>query len=455
MTHFHESLTRLSAGSDADLKDYFTVTESIRQLADFGSNKVLAVGLKGIGKTATFRHFTEMRADDDVVVIGINEKLYKLYLPSMGLNFAACRDQFEHDLIVEALRGISESGAMKARIGTKNVNAAKAEVSSYRRVLEAAAGAFRGVSILGCGFTIAPPQKVLVGLRPRDEVRASFELLKRICAAGASVRIVVDDPEFVFSAAQELDVGLIGGFFHAALGISRQIPQLKVIVLTKPQVFDPVERRTPDFDKYPDSRVDLSWTRDELVELISGRLQWARTEWTQAFAMPETKARAFLASRVCDGIRNGPRDLLRWVALARTHAQADQVAEASFEAVRKETAKYSLKSLGQSFEALYPRITDVVATIFRQEPSRCYKLAELRGHIETLLAKDPTMIRLANSPWMQQETHYTLPELLLRVGGLALGVGKRLILPYEREYSAEQFEAADYVRLVPSLVEAL
>ncbi len=453
---FRASLKRLSAESDDDLKSYFTTTDSIRALSDFDSDKVLAVGLKGIGKSATFRYFTEIEKQADIT-IGINWRIYKLHLSPAGLHYSTCQEQFEQDLVIEALRAVSEKRAqIQKRIGKPLFDEAARQFESYRELLLQAAGRFRGISVLGCGFTIGNPEsKVLAGLRRSDETKKSLEVLRQVCDAGIKIRVVVDDPELVFSVSQELDTSLIGGFFLAAFSLSSKIPRFKVLALVKTHVYYPVDIKIEELDKYPDLKVDLSWTREELVEVVANRIRWAKASWEAVFDLPEKETRKLIATSLCDRIRNGPRDLLRWLDLALDASPAGKVTTEGIERVRKDMARYALKSLERSFEASYPKVTAVIQAIFRNSQHKHYSLQELRNRIEELLPTDKAMMNLANLRWMQEETSDTLPEVLFKVGSLALGVEGHLVLPYEQSYDTEHFERADYICLAPALIEAV
>ena len=105
ISKFHETCKKIDAGLDQDLKDYFIRTRAIDELLRFESEKVIAVGLKGLGKTAAFRYFNEFETESDII-IGIDPEKYTLHLPNQNLHYATCRKQFEHDLVIEALKAV-------------------------------------------------------------------------------------------------------------------------------------------------------------------------------------------------------------------------------------------------------------------------------------------------------------------------------------------------------------
>ena len=107
---FHASCRRLLGQDDTELKSYITYTRSLKSLADFGSRTVIAVGLRGVGKSSAYRYLTEFDSAPDVVV-AVNPETYALQLLNKDLNFVACRKQFQHDLVTEALEAFVKKDA--------------------------------------------------------------------------------------------------------------------------------------------------------------------------------------------------------------------------------------------------------------------------------------------------------------------------------------------------------
>jgi len=446
---------KLEAGTDKNLRHYFTKTATIKEIAHFNNRKVLAVGLKGIGKTATYRFFSEFETDADVTV-GITQDKFTLFLPHKNLNYATCRKQFEHDLVIEALRAISSSrDSLKNKVSKVLLDKATRQVKSYVDSLKSLAGRFGGISILGCGFTLTKGDTpVLVGMRKDKEIAESLVVLREICEKGIKIRIVVDDPELVFSASRDLDTQLIGGFCLAALRLSEAIAQLKIIVLLKTHVYFPIAREVEDLSKYPEHMGRLSWSKEELTEVIANRLKWSHEKWEKYFIGNEKQARDLLKS-LCLEVRNGPRDLLRWVDLALQSANGAPIDKTIFMNAKKKMAQNSLAEVESAHSGEYPRIPAVIKEIFHTDPFKKYTLKELINHIADLLIKDPEMMALSRLPWMQCENSRTLPKLLFEIAAIAIEYDHRLILPYEEDYDIQHFEAADSIFLAPTLIEAM
>src|SRR5437899_1449479 len=113
---FHQSCKMLRSAQDDKLGGYYVVTSSVADLARFDTGRGLAVGLKGVGKTAAYRYLSDFDAKTPDITIGIDSNRYSLYLVDRDLKYDACRKQFKHDIVLEALRAFTNSsGTVKGR----------------------------------------------------------------------------------------------------------------------------------------------------------------------------------------------------------------------------------------------------------------------------------------------------------------------------------------------------
>jgi hypothetical protein len=461
IAQFHATCKKLNSATDERLGGYYVKTPAIQALADFTSEPGLAVGLKGIGKTAAYRYLAEFDArnpETPDITIGITADKYSLYLPHTNLHYSACLKQFRHDLILEALKAATEtSGQLKTRIGTSLISDARKHVNSYAEMLRKIVKTFSGfsVSVLGSGFTLpAGTAAVAVGLRPDAAVEKALGTLKAICASGIKIRIVVDDPEHVFSASRDLDVHLVGGFCLAALELSESIPNLKVIALLKTHVYYPILLYVDDLSRHPDHMGRLCWEKDQLLKVVEDRLRWSDSTWADVFDGGESNGRA-LVEFMCERIRNGPRDLLRWLDLTFQLTAGGKVSKVAVNKTRKRMSLDSLAELESAHSESYPRLGAILKIVFHDGYDRKFTLQELRKHIGALKLKDEELMSLWNLPWMQRETSFTLPDVFFKVGTIALHPTEQAVLPYQGDYHVRTFESSSHVSLIPSLVEAL
>ena len=454
---FHESCKQLDGGIDGRLSTYITKTKAIQLLENFSSRAVAAVGLKGIGKSSAFRYLTEFSRRPDEVVVAIDPDRFSLHLPNRNLHYATCRKQFEHDIVIEALRAITtHQPAFKASNIKALIGPAQQEVDSYLKALKAFFKRDIGFSVLGCGFNWGKAdQPVLVGLRKDSEVQSAYVVLRSICSSGVRVRIVVDDPEQVFSASRTLDTHLVGGFCLAAIRLSDAIPNLKIVALFKTHVYQPMMIEVDDLTRYPEHMVRLRWTPDELTEVVQRRLDAEKQKWPDVFDGSATEGKSLIRSQLSRITRNGPRDLLHTLDVALQKSSTGKIGKAELSAARERASQDSLDELTSAYNSLYPQYGDVVRAVFHDSADQSFTLKKLREHIQTLLINDHNMKALSRVGWMQSRSSETLPGLFFETGVLALELGTTLTLPYDEEYNLDQFRRAKAVRLVPALVEAV
>jgi hypothetical protein len=455
MPNLLDSLKRLDAWDDPDLEDYFTKNAATSDLVGFESQRCLAVGLKGIGKTATFRYLTEFDRTADVVV-GVTHRRYRFLLDKTSVSRSFSQSLFEDDLVMQALQMILYA-KLGPKAGEKNLTAAERLCGSFRDKLKTAFASIGGVTFLGVGFTrLTPPSAQPSGLQLAAETSQALDVLRAICARGVKVRIVIDDPENIFQSGAALDAGLLGGLFAAALRLTEIIPNFKVIILIKTHIFYPVFKGMEEQDKFPDATVHLGWKREELLALLEKRIQWAGGGWSGHVEGSAEQAKELIRTGICANLRNGPRELLRWAELSTRSSSSGKLDRASIEASKGEMARYSLEALEAAFSDQYPHLGDVIRCLFRGFALTEFSREELVNHFERLLVGNDEMMQLRSAlQWLAQLTPRTLPKILLESGSISLRLGKELVLPYEDQYDENRFRVADGLRLTPILADAI
>jgi hypothetical protein len=456
---FHQSCQKLDGGQDDTLSEYVVQTNVVHQLARFDAPAHIAVGLKGIGKSSAFRYLTDFDPTADVVV-AIAPKTHSSGIPDRRLNFAACMKQFEQDIVIEALRAVdTKSTELKAKgVDSGLLKKAAGQVRSYKEALSKAAGRLRGggVSILGCGFTVTRGDApTLMGLATAKDLSDPKSVLADLCNRGLKIRIVVDDPELVFSDSQDLDPHLVGGFLLAGLAVSREVPNFKVIAFVKTHVYHPVRDAIEDFSKYPDHQSRLGWTVPELEQVVGRRLKWANTSWRALFSAKDEKGAFAQAAKMAQEIRNGPRDLLRWLDLSLQKSPHGAITSDHLTASKRQMSKDSLKEMESAHAATYPKVGAVVRAVFGSSTDKQFTRATLHQHIAKLLVGDERLKALSTLTWMQRQSSDTLADVFLEVGALGIRGRSNTILPYSPQYDQDAFEEASAVFLVPVFREAV
>jgi hypothetical protein len=265
------------------------------------------------------------------------------------------------------------------------------------------------------------------------------------------VRIVVDDPELVFSSSQELDTHLVGGFCLAALRLSAEIKGFKVIAFLKTHVYHPVSHSMEDLSKYPMHMARLSWTIGELESLVARRLDSSGLKWTDVFDCKDEDTARNVLKVVANKLRNGPRDLLFWLDLALNRAVGRKVKKQDFEETRRVASDQAFKEMESAHYASYEMLGSVIRAIFEGCSSKEFTPLELKQHVQNLMVTDTRLRAYSVLPWMQRVSSETLPRILFEVGALALRWKSQTIPPYRPEYDQNTFETAETVLLTPAL----
>jgi hypothetical protein len=325
-------------------------------------------------------------------------------------------------------------------------------VGSFVELLRAAGRKISdfNISIIGIGLTIQRDHSKPEGLLPEKDISNARRLLTDICKSGIKIRMVIDDPEEVFSRGSGLDVQMLAGFCLASLRLSSMIPGLKIIGLLKTHVYHPVNKYTEDLSKYPDHATSLSWSKGELQQLIAQRLQATSVDWEQLFSSSSTASQGRLMQTLIKGVRNGPRDLLRWLDLSLTTSQEKPVNATILSQSFEEMGINSFDEFTRAHSCSYENIDLLIKTLFSNKTNAEFTIPEFKKHVQDLLIKDKTIKTLQNHEWFQKLSWAKIPLLLFETGSICFRWNKQLVLPYQAEYTQRNFEKATGIALAPS-----
>jgi len=455
---FHKSCKQLDGGNDRELTNYIVETNSIRALVDFNSQASIAVGLKGIGKSSAYRYLTQVDKNADIC-IGINADRYVLHLPQRNYGASFFRKQFERDLIFEALREVvNQSDAMRRRLDASLLSEARKTVDSFLEKLKSAGRKIIGfgISIVGIGLTLhkdSPEEPE--GLIPEKDISKAFDILTAICKSGVKIRIVIDDPEEVFSLGAGMDINMIGGFCLACLRLSSTIPGLKIIGLLKTHVYHPVNKHEQDLSKYTDPATYLAWSKEELKLLVKDRLSATSTRVDDVFAGSNEDSQLEVLENMIKMVRNGPRDLLRWIDLTLTKSNEQPICTETANLALEDMSQSSFDELARAHSGTHENIELMIKAIFSKKTKTKFTRAALEKHLETLYLKDITFKALQSLEWFQKVSSITIPRLLFETGSISFLWKNQVILPYQKEYTLKNFEKATSIFLTPALIPVI
>ena len=155
------------------------------------------------------------------------------------------------------------------------------------------------------------------------------------------------------------------------------------------------------------------------------------------------------------GVRNGPRDLLRWLDYALQASQDRSISASDVEQARIGMSRNALLELAGAYFETNERIEAVLQVVFGQEPEREYTRTDFREHVQDLLVNNPEMRALATMRWLQRQSSRTLPELFFEMGVISIRSDQKIILPYEEDYTPRAFDRAKSIFLTPALAPAI
>jgi hypothetical protein len=310
LADFQKYLKQTDARTDHDLNLYRVETEPMKRLASMSDRAFLAVGLKGVGKTACF---LSLQATNDIDVIqpisAETQEPHEIAASRPTLQYIP---EIRSELIMQALvslhKRIKDDKKLLRKIPQDAHQELNVLVTDLLGKLKSAFDFLGGVTIMGCGIGLRNKNKGDPEFRlvSRGDYRRILKLLKRLCE-GVSIRLVIDDPEAIFSADEQLNENLVAALVIAADELNAEVNNFKSIVLIKPNVLQAL-RRVDEFPNLqPDIQVRLSWTDDELKEVIRLRAKAANVKLKDIFLVdPEPGL-----TKITQDSRSGPRDVLR------------------------------------------------------------------------------------------------------------------------------------------------
>jgi hypothetical protein len=228
------------------------------------------------------------------------------------------------------------------------------------------------------------------------------------------------------------------------------------VIFMKTHVYHPVALAVEDFSKYPDHMVRLTWTKPELVGMVERRLSAASLRVEDLFkAKKPSDGKQMMIEEMLPNLRNGPRDLLRWLDLALAANRDTQITSAHIEGVASKTSRDAFAEMERAHFESYPELGSVVKTIFKTTTVKEFRPHDFEEHIRNLLISDKDMQALSNMPWMQRRSSTMLPAVLFEAGALSFRKGTDIVLPFEESYELDDLKSASSVFLTPALRKAV
>ncbi|AYG61942.1 hypothetical protein CCGE525_24085 (plasmid) [Rhizobium jaguaris] len=435
------------ARTDPNLDLYRVETQAMKRLATTADRAFLAVGLKGVGKTACFKSLSAGRDVDFVQAIsaGTQEPL-NIEGSRPTLQFV---EDIRSELVMQALNTLVEKLKTDKKLAKKVPDdlhqEAQVLVTKLWKRLKDAFGNLGGITILGFGISFRNRQQQDTGLRlvPRDEYTKAFSIVERL-SKSIDFRIVVDDPESVFAADEGLNENLVAALAIAAHELQTRLTNFKCIVLMKPNVFRALRRVDEFVNLPPNGRVRLSWTEEELKDVIRLRAKAAQIDLATAF---KTDPEPALDAIVKD-CRSGPRDALRRLEL---HFDAHLDEPVTPETLEKTIDSYSEACFEQmygAYERQYRGLSRAAIVLF-EGPSASVPKVNVRNRLDSMIGSSKEILAFKDESWARDATLFA--DLLVQFGLVAIQTANSIVLPYHAHYPEEAAKSDAVFTLIPGL----
>lgn len=433
-----ETLREIDARLDKNLSKYYVATNSFHQLRRMGNPCLIAIGLKGIGKTVAFQYLSEWEKESNIH-LGVSTKNFRLELPHSTISHETVADQLKSNITFLLLDKI-------VNYANKNQSAVPQDLWQHANVLTTKlrkAGKevlnrlkdFGGLSILGCGFQLnSKGQLEIARLIPKEDDSNAETLLQTIANSGLKIRLVFDDPDRVFFKSENTNANLVAGLCLAALQLSKLSKNLKVNILLKTNLYFEM-MKIEEMKNLPFKVATyLAWTPKELQKLIARRLKHSKCIAEDIFAKDITKR-----DIVCDYLfthsRNGPRDVVRWLEICLENDLHKKITPAWLQHKQKNYAERSADQMTVIYDAHYPDIKDFLQAYFSRH---------LKPHSKEQFHKNFLNLQVTSkeSAFIFKNAWAKTPERALKAlkeaSCIAYKAGDVLILPYHAEYHDDE-----------------
>lgn len=435
------------ARSDTNFDLYRVETAALKRLAAKDDVAFLAVGLKGIGKSACFRSLCSGGADVVQQVSTETQEPQEIAASRTTLQYM---QEIKSELVFQALitlvKRVELEAELAAKIPQDAQQNARVLVNDFLGKLKDAFGDLRGVTVLGCGISFRPKGKKAGGrlkLVPREDRDRAIKVLER-AASSLSFRLVIDDPETIFSADREINENLVAALVIAANELQVRIPNFKCVILIKPNVLRALGY-VDEFANLPtNSRVKLSWTDDELKEVIRARASAAQVKLSEIFrADPEPALDLIVRDS-----RSGPRDALRRLELHFDSYPGTPVTPKNLELTIGAYSDACFDQMFAAYERQYPGLARSSLILFEGRETNNSKNG-LRIRLDQMVASSTEFFAFKDQPWARDAAQFA--DLLVQFGLVAINARDGVILPFHASYIEEAAKSDATLTFLPGL----
>jgi hypothetical protein len=431
---FVDCLRETDARTDPNFSHYRVETESLRRLADFKDRAFIAVGLKGVGKTAAFRSLQDIGDVDVAYSIcpethsvddqGVSKPTLQ-YVPDI-------KSEIILQILVSVREGIRSGKISKNKVPDDIQHRINVILVDLAKKLKSAIDELGGVQILGIGFTRRTKSKSetqikLVQKADLKEIeRLAGELLRHV-----NVRVVIDDPEAVFSSEGGLNSKFLTALALASHELSKKFDKLKCIVLLKPNILRAL-RKVDEFVNIPiDCRVRLCWSNEELKQVIARRADFVRVNLKTTLG---NHLDSVFETLIADS-RSGPRDILQRLYIQMMAFPGEKTSPTAMERTITKYSEACFEQMYGPYEEHYKGLAGAAVRLFDNSVVSIPK-REMHKRFDELIATNSYVLQYKNEQWAKDSKHFS--DLLTEFGMVGIqSEGGQKILPFYKDYLDE------------------
>lgn len=374
--------------------DYRTLVES--------TDRPIVVGRRGTGKSALayeLKKYWSRGKNTTVIevvpeedqVIGIRP-LLSLFGSKYNQIKAGARIAWKYALLLEVVGALL---IQKRLTGNELTTVMGEELGRYKNTAPKMTGRFRALlqRCVQCGGT---PESTIADLAQRLRIAELQEDVNQLLAKKrCSFVFLIDQLDEGFEP-DEVGVGLVGGFVHAAVDLNGQVPGVQANIFLRDNIFKALTQFDPDYSKNIEGRfLRLHWDEHQLFELVCARLKVAfnldadgsRKVWNRCTAGDLQGMEGF--ERCLRLTLYRPRDLLSLLNDAFYAAQREKreiLILKDIEATAREISNTRFDDLLKEYAAIIPSLKPLTSLFRGQNPEWTYK--DLLVRIESLFTRD-------------------------------------------------------------------
>lgn len=426
---FIASVSSLDARTDLDIDKYFVSTKSIEAARNSDRPSIAIVGLKGSGKTTLYRSLVEDwvgpsssitigLANDSVAFEAYFDKINCLQFEQsvrIGMMLFVLRALDEH------IRGFEQDPSLSLWLKRKEklIDAGGKISGLFKR--------FQGLSLMGVGLNFKAgetPQRF--SPLSKSETGELESILDEFGSNGPSIHIVIDDPDRLFTKGTSFDPHLLAGYILGTNYISARFPFVRFTHVVKSSVFDTLQ----DVEEMANLPYDyfnyVSWSKSELVDLIKSRIAYSGSDPSDLFEDKDGLSVDIFLSK----IRNGPRDILRYIEII---LKSDDDAKVSEQTIAKHSAAFkqeARRQMSSVYGTLYEGIESFSEYIFADAAT--ITVETFYGLFQRARLESKPSVVSYGQPWLKSAERAL--RALVDAGLVDVRTGTDWIRPFEETY---------------------